>query len=451
MIFEQKEHTTHKKGKLIKSYIKDWFDVFVYPIMPFEVNIEDAFNNLDNRIIKDIEEIIKQPRPIDYFKKHPFFSTITTDVIRIIGEEHANLFIEFAIYAVYSKYDEDVFIQTLKMFWKKEEISILSKNSMIQLYELVNIISYLRYDINYSNNLFYTPTFKYSTTHLNTNEIYPVDYYYLRRLREINLEGIAQNILNDFISTYKDYKEDKNPFKTLFDGIIIQNKAFSINKFDINVVSIYKERSNSIGFVYLIALAKACGIEMENCQIIKIIDIKLAKLFRNILWKCELYNNYKIGEHKLGQPNSNIKTATISTIVDNFSEKYFLVLKDYNPDPPKKYYVIKQEKRYDEFINLNFRENGEIFESLKNEIFVLWKKFGKKSKANTIRYIRDAAIKYKIFEYDPSFNEFNSIFKNLLSKDTYYREKGEMPESEISESISEKMKELKEATASFHK
>ena len=120
------------------------------------------------------------------------------------------------------------------------------------------------------------------------------------------------------------------------------------------------------------------GIEMENSQIIKIVDIKLARLFRNILWKCELYNNYKIGEHKLGLSNFNIKTATISTIVDNFSEEYFLVIKDYNPDPPKKYYVIKQEKRYDEFINSNFRENGELFKNLKNEIYVLWKRFGKK-------------------------------------------------------------------------
>ena len=318
---------------------------------------------------------------------------------------------------------------------------------MVQLYELVNIISCIKYDIERTNDLINTPTFKFTTTHLTTNNIYPVDYYYLKRLKEVNLEGIAKNILNDFISIYKDYKDDNHPYKSLFDGIFTNNKTFSKEKFEIDIVNIYRERNNPIGFIYLIALAKASGIEMVNSQIIKIVDTELAKLFRNILWKCEIYNNYNIGQYH----EFRTKAATISTIVDIFSEKYFLLLKDFNPDPPKKYYVIRQEKRYDEFINSNIRENGKLLESLKNEIYVLWKKFGKKSKADTIRYIRDAAIKYKIFEYDPSFNEFNSIFKNLLSKDTYYREKGEMPESEISESISERMKELKDTIASFQK
>ena len=113
MVFERKEYTTYEKGEFIKSYIKDWHDIFPYPIVPFEVNVEDLGNFTCNKIIEDIEEIIKQSRSIEYFKKHPFFNTIATDVIRIVEEEHANFFIEFAIYVVYSKYDEDIFIQVL--------------------------------------------------------------------------------------------------------------------------------------------------------------------------------------------------------------------------------------------------------------------------------------------------------------------------------------------------
>ena len=383
-------------------------------------------------IQSEIEQVILESRPIDYFKGHIFFNKTIPVVTQVVGENYSNYFIEVAIYAA-KCYSDDItyFASVLQDYWKDNNYGILTEENLYIFKELTEKIKYIlkpriRKRTKSGNEPYIsinTTNFTFKLPAATASTIYPNDFYYARLIDDIR-RGLhdqhskaASLIITEFIDTYKkNFGDDTQPLKTIYDSIFKKNKSFHsiANAFNLSSEKIYDEKEHPITFSFLIALAKAYGFNIQNSKIKKVLDKKHITIFRDLWWRCELYHKYDMEtweNHKYRKyPN------TIREMVSFFKEAKFLELeKDIELITPEDYFQAKGRpttKNHYDFINSNISNNKRHLNYLIEEITKLFneKCKGKKDRGNIVGLILEAAKRLDLFKEKPSFEKFEAVF-----------------------------------------
>lgn len=380
----------------------------------------------------DIERIIEYTRPTDYFKNHVIFSKVVPSIIEAVGEGSCNLFIELAIYTAFcNEYDINTFWYVMPDYLKRNGQLELEEASLKLLKELRETIKYILkprrtrptksgnepcISINTTNFTFNLPTATAST-------IYPNDYYYTKLIDEITrgLNGeyskAAKLVIVEFIDTYKKYLVDEpQPLKTIYDSIFKKNSSFHsiANTFKLSCEKIYDDKEHPITFSFLIALAKAYGLNIQDSKIKRILDKKYIAIFKDLWWGCELYHKFNMETWENRKFRKH--PSTIREMVRIFKETKFLELEsDIELNAPENYFQVKGRpttKNYYDFINSNIANNKRHLNHLIEEITKLFneKCKGKKDRGNIVGLILEAGERSGLFKEKPSFEKFKAVF-----------------------------------------
>ena len=380
----------------------------------------------------DIERIIEYTRPTDYFKNHVIFSKVVPSIIEAVGEGSCNLFIELAIYTAFcNEYDINTFWYVMPDYLKRNGQLELEEASLKLLKELRETIKYILkprrtrpttsgnepcISINTKNFTFNLPTIAAFT-------IYPNDYYYTKLIDEITrgLNGeyskAAKLVIVEFIDTYKKYLVDEpQPFRNIYDVIFEKNRTFHpiAQVFKLSIEKIYDEKDKPITFSFLIALAKAYGLNIQDSKIKKVLDKKFIAIFRDLWWSCELYHKYEI--EKWDNHEFRKHPKTISEMVRTFGKAKFLELEnDIELTAPQEFFQTKGRpttKNFYDFINSNIANNNSRLDYLIKEITTLFNEEcnGKKDKGNILGLILEASKRLDLFKEKPSYDKFKAAF-----------------------------------------
>ena len=281
----------------------------------------------------EINGVLSSTRPYTYFANHSFLKDILPTVEKCIGTENSCAFIELAIYSTFCKYDFNVYFSCLQHFWTSnngKEI-ILDDEKLEKITVLYSIIkSSFKWDNKPNDN----STIKYATCRgyeykrLNTKEtVFPNEYYFKEKLYHTNYtEGdsiIPKLILNDMINTYSSFfsEHDNYPYTTMaksLEELCLDNCSVPN---PITPPYISKFKSNSLAFIYLVAITKANGdFKIDNNAVFKNLPKNYINAFRKLLWCCDKYYEHEL--NSLYSNRANIKTLT--QCIKTYNEEYEL-------------------------------------------------------------------------------------------------------------------------------
>lgn len=398
----------------------------------------DEFDSTDFYCMEyEIELVISHSRPVDYFKKHFFFGKVIHIITQSIEENYSHYFIEIAIYAAKCcRYDISSFVKTFQSYWKKSNYGILTDDNIKLLIELVYIIKDRHISIRIKNEE--PPLLSIETTNFNlrlpfdfANKIFPNDFYYSeliyskRRLDFGCYNKAAKLIFNEFINIYKNHKDifcDIQPMKTIYFDILKDVEVFHPEEgFYVDSQIIYQKKDKPLTASFLIAVAKAYGMNLLDKNISKVIDKDYIAIFKNLWWKCELYYKHDLENWENERNNKKKKRKrqaynTISEMLSLFKEVKFLELEsDIELNAPEKYFQGKGRpaiKNYYDFINSDIANNDHRLNYLIKEITTLFNKEckGKKDRGNIVGLILEAAKRLDFFKEKPSFEKFKAVF-----------------------------------------